>query len=86
MGANVIINKRVPSPDLRERKINFVGQMGREFCKLKTGFTESQAGRQCKGRQPRNFDFLQLMMLIAHWVDNYLGYSSDCLDWQKIAE
>ena len=36
--------------------------MGREFYKFKTGFTESHAGRQCKGRQPRNFDFLQLTL------------------------
>ena len=42
--------------------------MEREFCKFKTGFKKvKQAGRQCKGRKPRNFDFLQLT-LNAHCV------------------
>ena len=33
---------------------------------IQNWFQESQAGRQCKGRQPRNFYFLQLM-LNAHF-------------------
>ena len=36
--------------------------MGREFCKFKTGFTESQKADSARGRQPWNFDFLQLML------------------------
>ena len=39
---------------------------GARDLQIQNWFQESQAGRQSKGRQPRNFDFLQLM-LDAHW-------------------
>ena len=40
---------------------------GARVLQIQNWFHRKSKGRQCKGRQPRNFDFLQLT-LIAHWV------------------
>ena len=40
---------------------------GARVLQIQNWFYRKSKGRQCKGRQPRNFDFLQLM-LNAHWI------------------
>ena len=43
---------------------------GAQVLQIQNWFQESQAGRQCKGRQPGNFDFLQLTLNV-HCNDEF---------------
>ena len=49
---------------------------GARVLQIQNWFQESQVGRQCKGRQPRNFDFLQLTHIARSFFLEFQWYTS----------
>ena len=52
--------QQMQSPHLTCEQFDFIN--GAQVFQIQTLCQESQADRQCKGRQPRNFDFLRSLL------------------------